>query len=107
MQRHNKVLSQVCKLNQSSSSLSESAGASLTFALITCVVQAGGAQESREGLIRTAEQLSGELGCQGDTNLESDFSAKAPHLTLSGIFKVIFSKHTIRKSPLERAGLSF
>lgn len=57
-------------------------------------------QETREGLQRAAEWISGKLGCQGGTKLESDFSAKTACLTVSGIFKAMFSK-------LGRAACSF
>lgn len=43
----------------------------------------GGSRKPAKGSVelqRAAEQISGELGCQGDTKLESDFSAKATHL---------------------------
>lgn len=104
------MLSQVCKLNQSSSSLSKSAaggGQIYPCPDNLCSCRLRRQQETREGLQRAAEQISGKLGCQGGTELESDFSAKAPHLIVSGIFKVMFSKHTITESPLGRAGCSF
>ena len=71
-------------------------------------MQAEKAAGNKGRAAKGCRQISGKLGCQGGTELESDFSAKkAPHLTVPRIFKVMFSKHTITESPLGRAGCSF
>jgi len=103
-QRHDKISSQVCELDQSGPSLLPPAagGPALPSPRRPACGQAEKAAGD-EG--RAPERISGELGCGEAPSLT--FQRRLPIGPLSGIFNTMFAKRVIAESPLGRAGCSF